>query len=52
MSNVERNHTEQRPSIVLTALDREGLLALLADALTTMDIETACFPREEIERAG
>jgi regulator of nucleoside diphosphate kinase len=51
MSSVERNHTEQRPSIVLTALDRERLFALLADALTTVDIETACFLREEIERA-
>ena len=51
MSSVERSHTEQRPSIVLTALDRERLFALLVDALTTVDIETACFLREEIERA-
>jgi regulator of nucleoside diphosphate kinase len=51
MSNVERNHPEQRPSIVLTALDRERLFALLGDALTTVDMETACFLREEIERA-
>jgi len=51
MSNVERNHPEQRPPIVLTALDRERLFALLGDALTTMNMETACFLREEIERA-
>lgn len=49
--NVERNHPGQRPPIVLTALDRQMLLALLDDVLTTMDRETACFLREEIERA-
>lgn len=51
MSNVDRYHPGQRPPIVLTALDRERLLALLDDALTTMDLETACFLREEVERA-
>jgi regulator of nucleoside diphosphate kinase len=51
MRNVERNHFEQRPPIVLMALDRESLFALLCDALTTVDMETACFLREEIERA-
>ena len=51
MSNIERSHSEQRPSIVLTALDRERLSALLGDALTTVDMETACFLREEIDRA-
>ena len=51
MSDLERNHPEQRPPIVLTALDRERLFALLGDALTTVDIETACFLREEIDRA-
>ena len=48
MSDRERNHPEQRPPIVLTALDRERLFALLGDALTTVDKETACFLREEI----
>jgi regulator of nucleoside diphosphate kinase len=51
MSNIERSHPEQRPPIVLTALDRERLSALLGDALTTVDKETACFLREEIDRA-
>ena len=51
MTNIERSHPEQRPPIVLTALDRERLFALLGDALTTVDIETACFLREEIDRA-
>jgi regulator of nucleoside diphosphate kinase len=51
MSDVERNHNEQRPSIVLTASDRERLFALLGDSLKTMDTEAACFLREEIERA-
>jgi regulator of nucleoside diphosphate kinase len=51
MSNIERSHPEQRPPIVLTALDRERLSALLGDALTTVDKETACFLREEINRA-
>ena len=51
MSNVERNHTEQRPSIVLTALDRDRLFALLGDPLTPTDKPTARFLRDEIERA-
>ena len=51
MSNFERNHAEQRPPIVLTASDRERLFALLGDAPTAVDMETACFLREEIERA-
>lgn len=51
MSDVERNHPERRTAIVLTALDRERLYALLGDALTTVDMETACFLRKEIERA-
>ena len=50
-SNIERGHPEQRPPIVLTAMDRETLFALLGDSLNTMDTETACFLREEIERA-
>jgi regulator of nucleoside diphosphate kinase len=51
MTNIERSHPEQRPPIVLTALDRERLFALLGDALTTVDKETVRFLREEIERA-
>jgi regulator of nucleoside diphosphate kinase len=51
MSYIERGHTEQRPPIVLTAMDRETLFALLGDSLKTMDTEAACFLREEIERA-
>ena len=51
MSNIERSHPEQRPPIVLMALDRERLFALLDDALMTVDKDTACFLREEIDRA-
>ena len=51
MRNIERSHPEQRPPIVLTAMDRETLFALLGDPLKTMDMEAACFLREEIERA-
>jgi regulator of nucleoside diphosphate kinase len=51
MSDLERSHSGQRPPIVLTALDRERLFALLGDALTSVDMETACFLREEIDRA-
>jgi regulator of nucleoside diphosphate kinase len=51
MSNIERSRPEQRPPIVLTALDREKLFTLLGDALMTVDTETACFLREEIDRA-
>jgi regulator of nucleoside diphosphate kinase len=51
MSNIERSHPEQRPPIVLTALDRERLFALLGDAPTTVDKEIVCFLREEIDRA-
>ena len=51
MSNIERSHPEQRPPIVLTAMDRETLSALLGDPLKSMDTEAARFLREEIERA-
>ncbi|XIA64272.1 GreA/GreB family elongation factor [Bradyrhizobium sp. TZ2] len=51
MSSIERNHPEQRPPIVLTAMDRKRLSALLGDAPTATDMETAHFLREEIERA-
>lgn len=51
MRDVERTHLEQRPPIVLTSLDRKRLFALLGDALTTVDMTTAAFLREEIERA-
>lgn len=49
MSNIDRSHLAQRPPIVLTAMDREKLLALLGHSL--MDTEAACFLREEIARA-
>jgi len=45
MTNIERSHPEQRPPIVLTALYRERLFALLGDALTTVDKETVRFLR-------
>jgi hypothetical protein len=45
------NDAQQRPPIVLTALDRDKLLALLDDAPVTMDMDTARFLREELERA-
>lgn len=52
MRDVEQNHLEQRPLIVLTTLDRTKLFALLGDAITTTtDMTTAAFLREEIERA-
>jgi regulator of nucleoside diphosphate kinase len=51
MSNIERSYFEQRPSIVLTAMDRQALSALLGDPLRTTDVAAACFLREEIERA-
>jgi regulator of nucleoside diphosphate kinase len=51
VSNIERSHPEQRPPIVLTAMDRETLSALLGDSLKTMDTDVACFLHEEIERA-
>jgi regulator of nucleoside diphosphate kinase len=50
-SNIELGHPDQRPPIVLTVMDREKLSALLGDSLKTMATETACFLREEIERA-
>jgi regulator of nucleoside diphosphate kinase len=51
MSRPEEIHSEQRPPIVLTKLDREELFALLHSALTTADLCIARFLREEIERA-
>ena len=36
VSNIERGHLEQRPPIVLTAMERETLSALLDDSLKTM----------------
>jgi regulator of nucleoside diphosphate kinase len=51
MSRAEEIHSEQRPPIVLTRLDREQLFALLHNALTTADLCIARFLREEIERA-
>jgi len=51
LSDIERNRLESRPSIVLTAFDRERLTKMLGDTLSTADIETAFFLRQEIERA-
>lgn len=51
MSNHERNYFGQRPSIVLTSLDRDALFALLSDPSMITDVAAARFLREEIERA-
>ena len=56
MKHIERSHFEQRPSIVLTAIDHDALFALLGgkasgNPLKTTDMAAACFLREEIERA-
>ncbi|WOH67811.1 GreA/GreB family elongation factor [Bradyrhizobium sp. BWA-3-5] len=51
VSDIKRNRLESRPSIVLTAFDRERLTKKLGDTLSTADIETALFLRQEIERA-
>jgi regulator of nucleoside diphosphate kinase len=51
MRKVDPSHADQRPPIVLTASDRDKLLALLDDAPQMMDTCTARFLREEIERA-
>jgi hypothetical protein len=51
VSDIERNWLESRPSIVLTAFDRERLTEILGDALSTADMKTAFFLRQEIERA-
>jgi regulator of nucleoside diphosphate kinase len=51
MHNTKRDRFELRPPIVLTALDRDRLLALLRDPRTTRDGEVTRFLREEIERA-
>lgn len=51
VSDIERNRLESRPSIVLTAFDRERLTEMLGDSLSTADMETACFLRQEVERA-
>jgi regulator of nucleoside diphosphate kinase len=48
---VDRNHAGQRPAIVLTALDKDKLLALLNDASMTSDTGSVRFLREEIARA-
>jgi len=44
----EESHSEQRPPIVLTTLDRERLFALLHSALTPVNLSIARFLREEI----
>ena len=51
MREAVENDAQHRPPIVLTALDRDKLLALLDDAPITMNMATARFLREEIERA-
>lgn len=51
MGHNERAHLGPRPSIVLTAIDREALFDLLDNPLKTTDPAAACFLREEIERA-
>lgn len=51
MSNIERGYFGQRPSIVLTSMDRDALFALLSNPQMTTDAAAACFLREEIERA-
>jgi regulator of nucleoside diphosphate kinase len=51
MNNLGQNQSGLRPPIVLTAFDRDRLLALLRDPPTTIDREIARFLHEEIERA-
>ena len=51
ISNTDRNNSEHLPPIILTALDREKLLAFLNDPLATTDLGIARFLRAEIERA-
>jgi regulator of nucleoside diphosphate kinase len=51
MRVVDRHHVGERPPIVLTALDRDKLLALLNDASMTSDTASVRFLREEIARA-
>lgn len=51
MSDAERSHSDERSPILLTALDRNRLLALLRRAVTTIDPAIARFLREEIARA-
>ena len=41
MSDIERSRPEQRPPIVLTALDHEKLFALLGDALMSRQIRSS-----------
>ena len=50
MTNSERTHPEERPSIALTELDRETLFKLLGES-ETPNTENACLLRQEIERA-
>lgn len=50
MTNGERTPPEERPSIVLTELDRETLFRLLGES-EAPNTETACLLRQEIERA-
>jgi transcription elongation GreA/GreB family factor len=49
--DTEHNRVAERPPIVLTASDRDKLVALLRTASTTIDPEVALFLREELDRA-
>jgi regulator of nucleoside diphosphate kinase len=51
MSDFEHICVERRPSILLTASDRERLFELLRTAPAAVNTEIAYFLREEIERA-
>ena len=51
VSDIERSRLDGRPSIVLTAFDRERLAEMLDGTLSTADMETVLFLRQEIERA-
>ena len=51
MSTAEQTHSDERSPILLTASDRNRLLALLHRAVTTIDPGIARFLREEIARA-
>jgi regulator of nucleoside diphosphate kinase len=51
MFDFEETGSECRPPIVLTAVDRQYLLALLDDSSLTIDMQIADFLKDEIARA-
>ena len=51
LDRAQRSCLLERPPIVLTASDRDRLIALLRTASTMIDPEVARFLREELERA-